>query len=424
MIVYQVKTDMKKSKKIFIGISETSGFCGRLYCGLRQMGIDCFFAELSPNTYKYEHDNRWTKLCRNNYNKKIIIYNIVKFLIFIWALIKFDTFVFVGCQSFWNNKELWIYRILHKKTVMICLGSKTRLPYANGVEINVKTFMANRNINIASIIRKTHEKQKEIEIIEDSIDIFINLPAQAQLNKKKFISLSYIGLPIDFEISEERKEEKDVNKIKILHAASTVGCRGTKEFRQCITELQKKYDIEYIELSGESNYRVIEEIKHCDFILDELWSDTPLATFASEAAYYGKPAIVCGYFSEFYKQYYPKGSCPPSIYVRPENLNDALEEMICNIDLRNILGEKAKKYVRKYMNCEAVAKRFYKAINGNIDDIWVIDPLRIGYIEGYGIDRENQKEIIKKIYEKCGIEKMGISGNPSLTKRVMEIVNE
>ena len=274
------------------------------------------------------------------------------------------------------------------------------------------------------MINSSKDSKKEIEIIEDSIDIFINLPAQAQLNKKKFISLSYIGLPIDFEISEERKEEKDVNKIKILHAASTVGCRGTKEFRQCITELQKKYDIEYIELSGESNYRVIEEIKHCDFILDELWSDTPLATFASEAAYYGKPAIVCGYFSEFYKQYYPKGSCPPSIYVRPENLNDALEEMICNIDLRNILGEKAKKYVRKYMNCEAVAKRFYKAINGNIDDIWVIDPLRIGYIEGYGIDRENQKEIIKKIYEKCGIEKMGISGNPSLTKRVMEIVNE
>lgn len=46
MIVYQVKTDMKKSKKIFIGISETSGFCGRLYCGLRQMGIDCFLLNL------------------------------------------------------------------------------------------------------------------------------------------------------------------------------------------------------------------------------------------------------------------------------------------------------------------------------------------------------------------------------------------
>ena len=44
---------------------------------------------------------------------------------------------------------------------MICLGSKTRLPYANGVEINVKTFMANRNINIASIIRKHHESKKK-----------------------------------------------------------------------------------------------------------------------------------------------------------------------------------------------------------------------------------------------------------------------
>ena len=115
---------------------------------------------------------------------------------------------------------------------------------------------------------------------------------------------------------------------------------------------------------------------------------------------------------------------PASQYIcTAENLNDALEEMICNIDLRNILGEKQKKYVRKYMNCEAVAKRFYKAINGNIDDIWVIDPLRIGYIEGYGIDRKIKRNY-KKIYEKCGIEKMGISGKSFINKRVMEIVNE
>ncbi len=75
------------------------------------------------------------------------------------------------------------------------------------------------------------------------------------------------------------------------------------------------------------------------------------------------------------------------------------------------------------MNCEAVAKRFYKAINGNIDDIWVIDPLRIGYIEGYGIDRKIKRNY-KKIYEKCGIEKMEYIGKSFINKRVMEIVNE
>jgi len=302
----------------------------------------------------------------------------------------------------------------------------TRLPYANGPDIDTRAFMANKKISISPLLKMIQERQAQINIIENNVDIFINAPAQAQLNKKKFISLSYIGIPIEFESCNEESEAKaydEDNKVRILHAASTVGCRGTKQFRQCIIELQKKYEIEYVELTGVPNSKVIEEIIKCDFVLDELWSDMPLATFASEAAYYGKPAIVCGYFSEYYRKYYPRGSCPPSMFVLPKDLYCAVEKMICNQELREELGYKAKKFVRKYMNSKAVARRFYKAINGEIDDIWIIDPLEIGYIEGYGVDKEMQKKIVKEMYDKCGIEKMGTKGNPLLTERILNMIN-
>lgn len=45
---------MKQTKnRIFIGLSETSGYYGRLYEGLVQAGTDCFFAPIAPNKHQY-----------------------------------------------------------------------------------------------------------------------------------------------------------------------------------------------------------------------------------------------------------------------------------------------------------------------------------------------------------------------------------
>lgn len=421
---------MRKSKRIFMGITETSGYYGRLYKGLRELGVDCFFAQLIHNPHNYTYsmscDNWMTKLCRKYYGKHQMIYKILKALVFLWALFRYDTFVITNYNGFWNNinVEFKLLNLLKKKRVMLYLGTFTRLPYADGFGVREKNNYSRRKTNVAAFVELVARKKKQVEETEDNTDIRFNLPAQAQLCRKKFISLSYLGIPIDIEDTCEKTDGGKVGKgVRILHAPSNWGCKGTDEFRKCICEMKKKYDIEYIEISGVPNRQVLEEIKKCDFILDELYSDTPLATFASEAAYYGKPAIVCGYFAEYYKKFYPNGSCPPTMYVTPEKLYEAVEKMICDEQLRKRLGMEAQAFVRKYMNSKAVAKRFYKAINGDIASEWIIDPLEMGYLEGCGVDREVQKQIITEMYIKCGIGKMGTAHNPLLTKRIMELVN-
>ncbi len=391
--------------------------------------MDCFFAQLIPNRHNYAYsmscDNWMTRLCRKYYGKDPVIYNILKALVFLWALFRFDTFVITNYYGFWNhvNVEFKLLKLLGKKRVMLYLGTFTRLPYADGFGVRERGNYSRGKINVTAFAGLVARKKKEVEETENNTDIRVNLPAQAQLSKKSFISLSYLGIPIDIEDRcEETDNRKTDGKVRILHAPSNWGCKGTDEFRKCICELKKKYDIEYIEISGVSNRQVLDEIKKCDFVLDELYSDTPLATFASEAAYYGKPAVVGGYFAEYYKKYYPAGSCPPTMYVTPEKLYETVEKLICDDGLRKRLGMEAQVFVRKYMNSKAVARRFYKAINGDIASEWIIDPLKMGYLEGCGVNREVQRQIITEMYNKCGIDKMGTVGNPLLTEKVMEVV--
>lgn len=421
----------RKSKKIFIGISETSGFYGRIYKGLKELGVDCYFAQLIPNRHNYSYtlpcDNWVLRLARKSYYDNKMIFAVIKLLVFVWALCKFDTFVLSDDCGFFRNtaRELKILKLFGKKRVYINLGWYTRLPYAQGKYLAKKEFYFYDKPNVANFVKEIEHRTQVVKEMEENIDVYFNFPPQAQLCRKKFISLCYIGNPIDLSDKEENNVEtfgKKEKRIRILHAPSDVG-KGTEEIRECINKLKNKYELDYIELINVSNDIVLKEIKKCDFVIDQIYSDAPLAAFPTEAAYYGKPAVVCGYFSEFYKEYYPLNSLPPSIFTLPEDLYVIVEELICNEEFRRKKGKEIQRFVTKNMNSKAVAKRFYKAINGEIDPIWIVDPLKIDYINGWGINKKVQNQIIKEIYHKAGIQRMGTMHNTLLTEKIIEVVN-
>ena len=84
--------------------------------------------------------------------------------------------------------------------------------------------------------------------------------------------------------------------IRILHSPSSPEVKGTYLIRQAINALKAKgYPIDYVEIMGKPNTVVIAELEKCDFIVDQLYSDTPMSGFATEAAFFGKTAVVGGY---------------------------------------------------------------------------------------------------------------------------------
>ena len=109
---------------------------------------------------------------------------------------------------------------------------------------------------------------------------------------------------------------------------------------------KKGYPIDFVIIQGKTHSEVIYEIEHCDFIVDQAYSDTPLAGFATEAAWFGKPAVVGGYGINFLKNYIPKDMWPPSKICQPQDIEQAIESLIINIEARCSLGKKAYDFVR------------------------------------------------------------------------------
>lgn len=170
---------MKKSRKIFIGICETSGYYGRLFDGLKKNGVKVFYAQLVPNRNHYDYntvcDNWLTRKCRQQYRRNNFLYTIFKGMVFLWAILCFDTFVFTACSCFWGLKELKLLKVLKKKTVMICLGSFTRLPYADGTYVD--GVYEKRKPSLNKISNQIKISASKIKMIENNVDVFINSPA-------------------------------------------------------------------------------------------------------------------------------------------------------------------------------------------------------------------------------------------------------
>lgn len=106
------------------------------------------------------------------------------------------------------------------------------------------------------------------------------------------------------------------------------------------------------------NHQVISAIKGCDFVIDQTYSDTPMAGLASEAALHEKPSIVGGYGLKYLKKYVDEEFWPPVKACSPDNLEKAIEDLITNKDERLKLGSLAKKYALEKRSNTVIVKSF------------------------------------------------------------------
>ena len=80
-------------------------------------------------------------------------------------------------------------------------------------------------------------------------------------------------------------------------------------------------------VTGRPNREVLAAIAASDFVIDQVYSDSPLAGFAAEAAALGRPAIVGGYAWDDLRRVTPAEVMPPSHVCRPEDLADAIRRL-------------------------------------------------------------------------------------------------
>ena len=142
--------------------------------------------------------------------------------------------------------------------------------------------------------------------------------------------------------------------------------------------------------------------------------------FVAEAASFGKPAVICGYYCKEIDKILPKEKIPSSLYCHPNELVGGIERLVLDKNYRENLGCCAYNFVSTQWNYKKVAARFIKLINNDIPTEWLYDPQNIKYVHGAGISELSAKEILKLVIEAGGLQALRLSDKPALERFFIE----
>jgi glycosyltransferase involved in cell wall biosynthesis len=410
-------------KKIFIGLEEIAGYNSRLKLGFDQLGVQSTFVSLKSHKFKYEACDNRDKLISVlrliNDKRSIgfvvfriwnhILYYLLLPLLFLRAMFEYDVFILGFMNTFFRYYELPILKIFGKKIIYVFFGSDSRPPYIN--KRNLESFPIKN-------IRMVCKQKAAIRKIERYADIIINHPPSSHLHERKFIPFMRIGFPSYCDVAGCNSDQLHNSTMRILHAPSHMEGKGTAKIRTAMASLKGKgYIFEYVEIIDKPNALVIDELMRCDFVVDELYSDAVMAGFATEAAFFGKPAVVGGYATLADFGILPEESMPPVHHCHPDDIEAAIEKLIVDESYRKDLGLRAKQFVNQNWSARSVAERYMRIIDGEIPEDWFHDPRDIRYLHGWGLQENQARKLVRSVIEYGGIDALQLADKPDLAQR-------
>jgi glycosyltransferase involved in cell wall biosynthesis len=231
-------------------------------------------------------------------------------------------------------------------------GKKTAMIYV-GCDIRDKNYYLNleRKYTVCKDCSAEYQKKigcvmedkfSESGYIQKNIDASFSNPFDAMILQGNFHYL-YLLLELD-----KYKPNYDVNsRIKILHAPSDDGIKGTKYIINSIEILTKfvknaglQFDFELIR--NKSHNETIEMIKSCDILIDQMTAGW-YGLISIEAMALGK-TTVCYIDNKLY-DYLPD---LPIINLNPDNLSDGLLKLIENKNELPKYGRAGREFAEKY----------------------------------------------------------------------------
>lgn len=318
------------------------------------------------------------------------------------ALLEYDNIIFLfGVTYLPWNVDLFLFRLLGKKTLMIYCGSDSRPCYLNGGWLHRMEELAHGNFPLSAIHKRNRYQLRQLRRMAKWVDNIIDHPMSAHLQLRNCVSWLWVGLPTAL---ERRPLPLPEGKPKILHAPSTKFGKGTESVRIVIAELAAAgYEFEYREVSDLSNAEVVIAIRDSHIIIDELYSDIGLAGLGCEAAAQGRVVVVGGYGWEYLKQGVSGDMDFPSVQVTKETLFDRMSELLrLGRDKLQALANLHRTFIETRWSTEIVASRYAAVLRGQAPREAFFDPSAINYPWGVGATPEYLLRAIRQIARCCG----------------------
>jgi glycosyltransferase involved in cell wall biosynthesis len=412
----------RRSHSVLIGFREISGYCRNLRTGFEEIGVRATFVDLweDPRGYASATDQRGlVRLVAWLHRRAIaasglprpvwrLLYRSAMVVLFASALVRYDTFVFRSSYSFFSLRELPLLRALGKTVIHVYLGSDTRPSYLNGAEVADGQPMAD-------LARSTADKRRLLARVERHATWIVSHGPSSHLHARPFVGFLTIGLPYPIAGEPASQTDPDQSVATALHAPSNLDAKGTQEVRAAVARLRAAgVALELREIRDVPNREVLAAIAASDFVIDQAYSDTPMATFAAEAAALGRPAVVGGYAWEELRAETPAAGLPPAQLCDPSALDAAIRQLVEDRGRRVELGRAAQAFVRESWSPAAVARRFLLLIDGRAPAAWFVDPATIRNVTGVGLSAARARETVQRLVDELGPGALQLDHNPGL----------
>jgi hypothetical protein len=329
----------------------------------------------------------------------------------------YDVVIVTGRTSFFRGHELRLLRRLGKRVVVVFTGSDHRPPYLNGGLF--------RTMSTAELLAEADRIRDFLALAERHATAIVALSSSAQFHRRPFIHLLAVGIPFapPLEIRPTARAVFNGSGVRILHCPTDPISKGTPEVRAMMERLRVDgLSVDYQELIGRPHAEVLAALAECDFAIDELHSDTPLGRFATEAAWYGKPAVTGGEYAREIAMDLPPTLVPPSVFVASDDVEATVRRFIVDNDYRLQQGATVQAFIREEWRPSAVANRFLRIVQGDIPAQWMYDPARLEYVAGWGLGAKEWRACMSTVLEATDASSLGIPER--LMQKVMACLGE
>jgi hypothetical protein len=424
---------MTRRPAVFLGLSEIAGYFGNLEAGLRELGVRTTYLNVLPDPFHYDRGRTYGYLGRlasapsswpprgvgRGARARLVARHVVRYLaramILAMAAVRHDTFVLGGTEHFLpRGAELRLLKLARRRVIWVFLGSDHRPPYLNGRLL--------RTLSDDELLALTRRLEARVRTVERWADVVVAHSASAQFHRRPYVRLLAVGIPTaeDAAVSApsgslSTQTVDGPRPLRLVHAPSDPESKGTDEIRLLVERLRTSgVGIDYVEIIGKPHAHVLEVLASSDLLIDEVYGDTPMGTVSMEAALFGTPTLVSGYFADWLRLHEDPLTLPPTAYVQPAQLGATLELLARDADRRRALGAQAQAFVLRRWGAAHVALRYLDMAAGRSPDDWLVRSDARPYVLGWGISASALQAALLRLTTTYGMRSLRLEdGSPA-----------
>jgi len=432
-----------KGRRILVGPNEIAGYTSRIAVALARGGANVLFFnnyDHAFNPHVAESENlhrlfrhaiglasRWQAKCGLAAVAGIVLAGLVKILVFIKTCFWAQTVIMVGGKGlFGGGLEYAFLRLLGKRVVHVFVGTASRPRYQSGYAKGVVKGGRINEKELRRLAKRTRRQAGRIRGISRHADIVIENPLCGHFYEKPFINFFKLGAPLDVAALEQHPRltnatpPRTEGKIRVLHCPSRPEIKGSVQIQSVMKKLIREgLPIEFRQLTGVPRAQVLHEITQCDFVIDELYSDSPLAGFAAEASAFGKAAIVGGYGWKLFGALLRPEEMPPTAICHPDELEKVVRDLTFATAKRDELGNQTRAFLKDQWSETGFAERFARVVTGDIPSEWWVKPEQVQYMHGLGMSETEAQQLIGALVEQFGPGSLQVDHVPLLREKLV-----